>query len=305
MTSPLATQAAPFGRVLTAMVTPFDPDGGLDLDAAQKVANYLVDSGNDGLVVSGTTGESPTTNPEEDGRLLNAVLDAVGDRASVVAGVGNNDTAASCRLARQASAAGAHGMLLVSPYYNKPPQAGLVRHFRTVADAGGGVPVMLYDIPGRTAVRIAPETYLEVAEDPRIVAVKDAVGDLAGGAWVMAETPLALYSGDDPLNLAWLVYGAAGVVSVVGHVASAEYARMVAAVDAGDIAQARDLNNQLLPAVRGIMNPGSQGAITSKAALQMLGVIEHRTVRSPLVDATETEITALRDSLRAAKLLKD
>src|SRR5699024_8891740 len=204
MTSPLATPAAPFGRVLTAMVTPFTPDGELDLPAAGKVANYLVDSGNDGLVVSGTTGESPTTNPDEDGRLLAAVLDAVGDRASVVAGVGNNDTAASCRLARQAAAAGAHGLLLVSPYYNKPPQAGLVRHFRTVADAGDGVPVMLYDIPGRTAVRIGRETYREVSEDPRIVAVKDAVGDLASGAWVMKETSLALYSGDDPANLAWL-----------------------------------------------------------------------------------------------------
>ncbi|MGH3423582.1 MAG: 4-hydroxy-tetrahydrodipicolinate synthase [Nocardioidaceae bacterium] len=305
MTSPLATKAAPFGRVLTAMVTPFAPDGSLDLDAAQKVANHLVDSGSDGLVVSGTTGESPTTNPEEDGRLLDAVLEAVGDRATVVAGVGNNDTAASCRLARQAAAAGAHGMLLVSPYYSKPPQAGLVRHFRTVAEAGDGVPVMLYDIPGRTAVRIGRAAYLEVARDPNIVAVKDAVGDLAGGQWVMQETPLVLYSGDDALNLAWLVYGAAGVVSVVGHVASREYAAMIAAVDSGDLAAARRINNQLLPAVSGLMDPASQGAITSKAALQMLGVIEHRTVRSPLVDATDDEISTLRDALRAAQLLKD
>lgn len=305
MTSPLASRSAPFGRVLTAMVTPFDADGALDLDAAQKVASHLVDAGNDGLVVSGTTGESPTTNAEEDGRLLEAVLDAVGDRASVVAGVGNNNTAASCRLARQAAAAGAHGLLLVSPYYNKPPQAGLVRHFRTVADAGEGVPVMLYDIPGRTAVRIGRETYLDVAEHPSVVAVKDAVGDLAGGTWVMQQTSLALYSGDDPNNLAWLAYGAAGVVSVVGHVAAREYAQMVAAVDAGDIATARAVNNRLQPVVATIMDPASQGAITSKAALQLLGVLGCRAVRSPLVDATDDEVAALRDVLTTADLLED
>lgn len=305
MTSPLATPAAPFGRVLTAMVTPFTPDGALDLDAAKKLASYLVDEGSDGIVVSGTTGESPTTNPDEDGQLLAAVLEAVGDRASVVAGVGNNDTQASARLARQAAALGAHGMLLVSPYYNKPPQAGLVRHFLTVADAGEGVPVMLYDIPGRAVVRVAPETYVEVAKHDAIVAVKDAVGDLASGARLMRETGLAWYSGDDPLNLAWLAYGAAGLVSVVSHVAAAQYASMVRAVDDGRLHDARTINDELLDVVAAIMNPASQGAIMSKAALQLMGVIENRTTRSPYVDATDEQVTALAQVLRDATLLKD
>ncbi|MFD1827477.1 MULTISPECIES: 4-hydroxy-tetrahydrodipicolinate synthase [Mumia] len=305
MTSPLARPEAPFGRVLTAMVTPFTPDGALDLDAAKKLATYLVDEGSDGIVVSGTTGESPTTNPEEDGRLLAAVLEAVGDRASVVAGVGNNDTQASARLARQAAELGAHGMLLVSPYYNKPPQAGLVRHFTTVADAGEGVPVMLYDIPGRAVVRIAPETYAEIAQHEAIVAVKDAVGDLASGVRLMRETGLAWYSGDDPLNLAWLAYGAAGVVSVVSHVAASQYASMVRAVDDGRLVDARTINDELLDVVATIMSPTSQGAIMAKAAMQLLGVIQNRTTRSPYVDATDEQVATLAQVLRDATLLKD
>jgi len=304
MTSPLASSAAPFGRVLTAMVTPFGQDGSLDLDAAQKLASHLVDSGNDGLVLSGTTGESSTTTAEEDGRLLAAVLEAVGDRATVVAGVGNNDTRKSVELARQAVTVGAHGLLIVSPYYSKPPQSGLVRHFTDVASAGNGLPVMLYDIPGRTGVQIARETYDVLARNEHIVAVKDAVGDFYAGAWLMRETSLALYSGDDAVNLAWLAYGAAGVVSVVGHVAAREYAAMVGAVDDGDLVTARRINDQLLPAVRGLMTH-TQGAITAKASLQLLGQLENRTVRPPLVDATDDEITMLRDELRAAHLLKD
>ncbi|KHL15878.1 UNVERIFIED_CONTAM: dihydrodipicolinate synthase [Mumia flava] len=305
MTSPFATPAAPFGRVLTAMVTPFTPDGALDLDAAAKVAKKLVDAGSDGLVVSGTTGESPTTNPDEDGRLLAAVLSAVGDRATVVAGVGNNDTQASARLARQAKAEGAHGTLLVSPYYNKPPQAGLLRHFLTVADAGDGLPVMLYDIPGRAVVRIAPETYHAVAQHEAIVAVKDAVGDLASGSTLMRDTGLAWYSGDDALNLAWLAHGAAGVVSVVSHVAAAQYAAMVRAIDAGELGEARAINEALLDVVATIMSPESQGAIMAKAALQVRGVLEHRTVRSPYVDATDDQVDRLREVLDTAALLKD
>ena len=304
MTSPLATTAAPFGRVLTAMVTPFDADGALDLDTAQKVASFLVDSGSDGLVVSGTTGESPTTNPDEDGRLLAAVLEAVGDRACVVAGVGNNDTQASVRLARQAAAAGAHGTLIVSPYYNKPPQAGLIQHFVTVAEAGE-LPVMLYDIPGRAGVRIAAESYLTLAGHENIVAVKDATGDLAAGAWLLNRTGLALYSGDDSVNLPWLAVGAAGVVSVVAHVAASRYADMVAAVDSGDLAEARRLNAELIPVVEAIMTPQSQGAIMSKAALQALGVMGHRTVRLPYVQATDDQVAALAAVLREAGLLKD
>ncbi|AWB92737.1 4-hydroxy-tetrahydrodipicolinate synthase [Aeromicrobium chenweiae] len=303
MTSPLATEAAPFGRVLTAMVTPFTREGELDLDAAQKVASYLVDHGNDGLVISGTTGESPTTTVAEDGRLLTAVLEAVGDRATVVAGVGTNDTRHSVELAQQAKKAGAHGTLVVTPYYSKPPQSGLLSHFTQVARAGDDLPVMLYDIPGRSGVKIADETYLAMADDPQIIAMKDAVGDLNRGSWLMNETGLKIYSGDDPLNLPWLAMGASGIVSVVAHAASRQYADMVAAVDAGDLPTARAINHHLLPAVSAMMNH-TQGAITAKAALQLLGVLEHRTMRDPLPEATEDEVAIVRDGLMASGLLE-
>jgi 4-hydroxy-tetrahydrodipicolinate synthase len=302
MTSPLASSAAPFGRVLTAMVTPFTREGVLDLGDAQKVATYLVDQGSDGLVISGTTGESPTTTVEEDGRLLAAVLEAVGDRATIVAGVGTNDTRHSVELAEQAKKAGAHGLLLVTPYYSKPPQAGILAHIEEVARAGDETPVLLYDIPGRTGVKIADETYAQLADHPLVIAVKDAVGDLNRGAWLMSETGIKIYSGDDALNLPWLAMGASGVVSVVSHAAASAYAEMVAAVDAGDLPTARSINDRLLPAVKAMMTY-TQGAITSKAALQLLGVLEHRTMRSPLLDATDEEVAIVRDGLVASGLL--
>jgi 4-hydroxy-tetrahydrodipicolinate synthase len=302
MTSPLATEAAPFGRVLTAMVTPFTREGELDLDDAQKVASYLVDQGSDGLVVSGTTGESPTTTVAEDGRLLTAVLEAVGDRATVIAGVGTNDTRHSVELAEQAKKAGAHGLLLVTPYYSKPPQSGILAHIEEVARAGDDTPVMLYDIPGRTGVTIADETYARLAPHPLIIAMKDAVGDLNRGAWLMHETGIKIYSGDDPANLPWLAMGASGIVSVVAHAASRAYADMVAAVDAGDLPTARSINDRLLPAVRAMMTH-TQGAITSKAALQLLGVLDHRTMRAPLPEATDEEVAIVRDGLTASGLL--
>ncbi|NRQ50322.1 4-hydroxy-tetrahydrodipicolinate synthase [Aeromicrobium stalagmiti] len=303
MTSPLASEAAPFGRVLTAMVTPFTREGELDLDAAQKVASHLVDQGNDGLVVSGTTGEAPTTTVDEDGRLLAAVLEAVGDRASIVAGVGTNDTRHSVELAQQAKKAGAHGTLIVTPYYSKPPQSGLLAHFTEVARAGDDTPVMLYDIPGRSGIAIADETYVALADTPQIVAMKDATGDLDRGVWLMNETGIRIYSGDDTLNLPWLAMGASGIVSVVAHAAGRPYAEMVAAVDAGDLATARAINTRLQPAVRAMMNH-TQGAITSKAALQLLGVLDHRTMRAPLPAATEEEVAIVRDGLVASGLLE-
>jgi 4-hydroxy-tetrahydrodipicolinate synthase len=285
------------------MVTPFTREGELDVDAAQKVASWLVDHGNDGLIVSGTTGESPTTTLAEDGRLLTAVLEAVGDRASVVAGVGTNDTRHSVELAEQAHKAGADGLLIVTPYYSKPPQAGILAHFTEVARAGDGTPVMLYDIPGRTGVQIATQTYAAMADNPMIIAIKDAVGDLARGAWLMHETGLKIYSGDDPNNLPWLAIGASGVVSVVGHAAGEAYAEMVAAVDAGDLVTARSINNRLLPAVTAMMSH-TQGAITAKAALQLLGVLDHRTMRAPLLEATDEEVAIVRDGLVASGLLE-
>jgi 4-hydroxy-tetrahydrodipicolinate synthase len=303
MTSPLASEAAPFGRVLTAMVTPFTPDGELDLAAAQKVASYLVDQGNDGLVISGTTGESPTTTVEEDGKLLVAVLEAVGDRATVVAGVGTNNTRHSVELAQQARKAGADGLLIVTPYYSKPPQSGIVAHVNEVARAGEDVPVMLYDIPGRTGVKIAEATYAELTRNPLVVAVKDAVGDLERGAWLMRETGIRFYSGDDAVNLGWLAYGASGIVSVVSHAASRAYADMIAAVDAGNLVEARSINDRLLPAVRAMMTY-TQGAITAKVALQLLGVLEHRTMRAPLPEATDEEVAIVRAGLVASGLLE-
>jgi 4-hydroxy-tetrahydrodipicolinate synthase len=285
------------------MVTPFTPDGELDPAAAQKVASYLIDQGNDGLVISGTTGESPTTTVQEDGLLLNAVIEAVGDRATVVAGVGTNNTRHSVELAQQARKAGADGLLIVTPYYSKPPQSGIIAHVNEVARAGEDTPVMLYDIPGRTAVKIAEETYAELTKNPLVVAVKDAVGDFDRGAWLMRETGIKFYSGDDAANLGWLAYGASGVVGVVSHAASRAYADMIAAVDAGNLAEARAINTRLLPAVKAMMTY-TQGAITAKVALQLLGVLEHRTMRAPLPDATDEEVAIVRAGLVASGLLE-
>lgn len=198
--APISTPQTPFGRVLTAMVTPFTADGALDLDGAQRLATHLVDAGNDGLVVNGTTGESPTTSDAEKNDLVRAVREAVGDRAHVIAGVGTNDTRHSLELARAAEQAGAHGLLAVTPYYNKPPQEGLLRHFTAIADSTE-LPVMLYDIPGRSGVPINTETIVRLAEHPRIVANKDAKGDLGRASWAIARSGLAWYSGDDMLNL--------------------------------------------------------------------------------------------------------
>ena len=295
MASPTGTSDVPFGRTLTAMVTPFTSDGAVDYEGVQRLAAYLVDEQrNDGLVVSGTTGESPTTSDEEKDRVLRAVVEAVGDRATVVAGVGTNDTRHSVELARAAELAGAHGLLVVTPYYNKPPQEGLLRHFTAVADATG-LPVMLYDIPGRTGVPITTETLFRLAEHPRIAAVKDAKGDLFAGSQVMASTDLVFYSGDDLLNLPWLSVGAAGYVSVVGHVVGAELASMADSHRSGDVENALAVHRQLLPVVSAIMTR-TQGAIMVKAALKLVGQ-DAGCVRPPLVDATEEQIAALREDL--------
>jgi 4-hydroxy-tetrahydrodipicolinate synthase len=291
-----APASAPFGRMLTAMVTPMTTSGAVDYDGAARLADYLVtDMRNDGLVISGTTGESPTTSDEEKARLLRAVLEAVGDRAIVVAGVGTNDTAHSCELARQAEEAGAHGLLVVTPYYNKPPQSGLVKHFTAVADATG-LPNLLYDIPGRTATPIAPETLIQLAEHPRIVAVKDAKADFGAASRVMLATSLAFYSGDDMVNLPWLSLGASGFVSVVGHVVGDRLHDMIDAYLAGRVAEALTIHRELLPVYTGLFR--SQGVIMTKAALCLLG-LPGGPVRLPLPDATEAEVERLRTDLAA------
>ena len=292
--------ARPFGRVLTAMVTPFTADGSVDLAGAQELATHLVDRGrHDGLVVNGTTGESPTVSDTEQVELLRAVLDAVGDRAVVVAGAGTNDTEHSVEKARAAERAGAHGLLVVTPYYNRPTQRGLLVHFRAVADATD-LPVMLYDIPPRSQVPIEVDTLVELAEHPRIVAVKDAKGNLNDVSRTLARTDLAYYSGDDVLNLALLAIGAVGVVSVVGHVVGPQLADLVAAVEAGDLPRARAVNDGLLPVYAAIMG-GGQGAMMVKAALHALG-LPAGPLRPPLVDATAEEVAQLRRQLVAGGL---
>jgi 4-hydroxy-tetrahydrodipicolinate synthase len=295
------TSASPFGRVVTAMVSPMRPDGSLDLDAAQRVAQHLIDHGHDGIVVNGTTGESPTTTDAEKVDLIRAVVEVVGDRARVTAGAGTNDTAHSVELARAAEAAGAHALLVVAPYYNKPPQSGLRAHCTAVADATG-LPVMLYDIPGRSGIPFATETLLELARHPRIRAVKDAKGDLWAATKVMSETDLLWFSGDDVANLAHLANGATGVVSVVGHVAGEVYAEMVAAMDKGDLTRARELHRQVVPAVDAIMNI-TQGAIMAKAALKEIGVLDSAAVRLPLVEATPEQAAAVRGGLETSGLM--
>ncbi|MEV4254405.1 4-hydroxy-tetrahydrodipicolinate synthase [Spirillospora sp. NPDC049652] len=294
--APSTTSDAPYGRMLTAMVTPFLPDGGVDYDGAARLATHLVDrQRHDGLVVNGTTGESPTTSDAEKERLVRTVVEAVGDRAVVVAGAGTNDTEHSRRLARQAEAAGADGLLVVTPYYNKPPQEGLLAHFRSVADASG-LPVMLYDIPGRSGVPIATDTLLRLAAHPRITAVKDAKGDLFAGSVVMAETDLVFYSGDDALNLAWLAMGAAGFVSVVGHVVGADLHEMIDAYRAGDHGRALEIHRRLLPVITAIMTR-TQGAIAVKAALKLLGLPGGGALRPPLAEASSEFAARLAEDL--------
>jgi 4-hydroxy-tetrahydrodipicolinate synthase len=273
------------------------PDGSIDLDAAQRVATHLVEAGHDGLVVSGTTGESPTTSGDEKDELLRAVIGAVGDRCVVIAGAGSNDTAKSVESVQLAQKAGADAVLAVTPYYNKPPQAGLVAHFLALADASD-LPVMVYDIPGRSGVAIARETYLRIAEHDRITAVKDARGDLWFASQIMQETGLDWYSGDDAMNLGHYVNGAVGFVGVTSQVAPVAYREMADAVLEGRWDDARAVHRRLTPLVDAVMNV-TQGAIMAKAGLVLQGVIESPTVRLPLVEADDAQTSLLRTALSA------
>jgi 4-hydroxy-tetrahydrodipicolinate synthase len=289
----------PFGRVLTAMVTPFTADGALDADRAAELAVRLVEQGNDGLVISGTTGEAPTTSDAEKEQLLRAVIDAVGDRASVVAGVGTNNTAHSVELARTAEKAGAAGVLVVTPYYNKPPQEGVIAHTREVVEAVD-LPVMLYDIPGRSGIALSTETIVRLAEHERVVALKDAKLDLEATSWVLSRTDLAYYCGHDPWTLPLLSVGAVGVVGTSTHVSATRTRELVEAFVAGDVARARELHEELLPIYSGIFR--TQGTILVKAALDLLG-FPVGGVRLPLVAATDAERDVLRADLVAAGVL--
>jgi len=290
-----------FGSVSVAMVTPFHPDGTVDVATAQQLAVELVDAGCDSLVVNGTTGESSTTHQPEKDALVRGVVEAVGERAMVIAGAGSNDTAHAVRIAKSAERTGAHGLLVVTPYYNRPSQEGVYTHIRTIADSTD-LPVMLYDIPGRTGVGIGDDILDRLAEHPRILAVKDATGDVQQGFERMARTGLEFYSGDDGLNFAWLAHGASGVVSVVGHLAAGAYAEMVAEVDDGDLVAARAVANRTRALVNAIMG-GGQGAVMVKEALHLQGRLPSPAVRLPLVRAAEHEIAALETVLRQEGLL--
>ncbi|AQA05874.1 4-hydroxy-tetrahydrodipicolinate synthase [Mycobacterium sp. MS1601] len=291
---------ARLGTVLTAMVTPFHPDGSLDLATAKKLATHLVDAGCDGLVISGTTGESPTTTDAEKRALLAAVLEEVGDRARIVAGVGTYDTAHSIHLAKEAAAEGAHGLLVVTPYYSRPPQSGLIAHFTSVADATDR-PVILYDIPPRSSIPIEWATLRELAFHPNIVAVKDAKGDLHGGAQIMAETGLTYFSGDDALNLPWLAMGASGLISVWGHLAAGSLRDMVTAFNSGDLSTARKIAVTLAPLCAAQTRLG--GVTLSKAGLRLQG-FEAGDPRLPHMPPTDTQLDALAADMRAAGLLR-
>ena len=285
----------PFGRLLTAMVTPFKDDLSIDWAGVEKLAAHLVSTGHDGIVVNGTTGEAPTTSDDEKIEIIKVVRNAVSGRAKVIAGAGNNETTHSVEQAEMAAKAGADGLLVVTPYYNKPPQAGIEAHFRAMADATD-VPVMLYDIPGRTGMQIEPDTIVKLAVHPNIVALKDAKGDVASTSWVIKRCGIPVYSGDDILNLPLLSVGAVGFVSVCGHTVGADLRAMLDAWFTGNSEKALEIHQKLLPVYTGTFR--TQGAILTKAALSMMGLPGGK-VRLPLVDATESQVSQLREDLRA------
>ena len=291
--------SARLGTLLTAMATPFTADGALDIGTAVRLSVRLVDSGCDGLVLSGTTGESPTTTDGEKITLLRAVLEAVGDRARIIAGAGTYDTAHSVALAKACAAEGAHGLLVVTPYYSRPPQSGLVSHFSAVADATD-LPVVLYDIPPRSVVPIEWDTLRTLARHPNIVAVKDAKGDLHGAAQIMAETPLVYYSGDDALNLPWLAVGAVGLVSVWGHLAAGQLRDMLTAFNSGDLATARKIAVSLGPLNAAQNRLG--GVTLAKAGLHLQG-FDAGEPRLPQMPATAEQLDLLAADMRAAAVL--
>ncbi|SHE26450.1 dihydrodipicolinate synthase signature [Actinomyces glycerinitolerans] len=290
-----------FGSVGVAMVTPFTPEGDIDVEAAQKLAVSLVDDGADMILLAGTTGEAPTTHLPEKQTLLREVKDALAGRAMLIAGAGSNDTAHAVRIGVGSQEAGAQGLLINAPYYNRPSQEGVYQHIMAVVEATD-LPVMVYDIPGRTGVKITDDTLARLAEHERVLAVKDATGDVEQGFERMEATGLEYYSGDDGLNFAWLTHGASGVVSVVAHADAHSWREMIREVDAGDLPGARAVAQRMRPLVRAIMG-GGQGAVMAKEALALQGRLPSATVRLPLVRATAAEVAALRDSLEAAGLL--
>lgn len=287
---------APFGRLITAMVTPFNKDGEIDWDGVAKLAQHLVDNGHDGIAVNGTTGEAPTTKSSEKLEIIRIVKSVVGPKVHVLSGAGDNETAYTVEQAKRSEAAGADGLLVVTPYYNKPPQAGIEAHFRAVAEATN-LPIMMYDIPGRTGVEIESDTIVRLFESvENIVALKDAKGNVGATSWVIKRCGVPVYSGDDILNLPFLSIGAVGFVSVCGHTVGLQLKEMLDSWFAGNSARALEIHQQLLPVFTGTFR--TQGAILTKAAMNMMG-LPGGTTRLPLVDATDAQIEQLRKDLTA------
>jgi 4-hydroxy-tetrahydrodipicolinate synthase len=290
----MSTQA-PFGRLITAMVTPFAKDGSIDWDGVATLANHLADHGHDAIAVNGTTGEAPTTKSSEKLEIIKVVKSAVGSRVKVLSGAGDNETSYTVEQAKRSADAGADGLLIVTPYYNKPPQAGIEAHFKAVASATD-LPIMMYDIPGRTGVEIESDTIVRLFDLPNIVALKDAKGNLAATSDVIARCGIPVYSGDDILNLPFLSIGAVGFVSVCGHTVGSELKEMLNAWFAGDTARALEIHQKLIPVFKGTFK--TQGAILTKAAMNLMG-LPGGTTRLPLVDATPAQIATLREDLIA------
>lgn len=291
----------PIGQLSIAMVTPFNEDGSLDVESAQNLARKLVDEGADCILLSGTTGESPTTYQPEKDELTKAVVEAVGKDAYILAGAGSNDTAHAVRIAKSAEKCGADGLLVVSPYYNRPNQRGLRAHVEAIIEATS-LPITLYDIPGRTGLAFSDETLDYFADNPRIVAVKDATGKPEQAIARMDRTGLSYYSGDDGINYMMMSSGASGAISVVGHVAAPYYRRMITAVNDGNFAEAAEITRQVRPLVKAIMG-GGQGAVMAKVAVHLQGTIKTPKVRLPLVQATEDEVAAVRTAMEDLDLL--
>ena len=286
---------APFGRLITAMVTPFAADGSIDWDGVARLALHLADHGHDAIAVNGTTGEAPTTKSSEKLEIIKVVKSAVGSRVKVLSGAGDNETSYTVEQAKRSADAGADGLLIVAPYYNKPPQAGIEAHFKAVA-AATALPIMMYDIPGRTGVEIESDTIMRLFELPNIVALKDAKGNLAATSDVIARSGIPVYSGDDILNLPFLSIGAVGFVSVCGHTVGNELKAMLDAWFAGDTTRALEIHQKLIPVFKGTFK--TQGAILTKAAMNLMG-LPGGTTRLPLVDATPAQIATLREDLIA------
>jgi len=286
---------APFGRLITAMITPFAKDGSIDWDGVATLATYLADHGHDAIAVNGTTGEAPTTKSSEKLEIIKVVKSAVGSRVKVLSGAGDNETSYTVEQAKRSAEAGADGLLIVTPYYNKPPQTGIEAHFKAVASATD-LPIMMYDIPGRTGVEIESDTIVRLFDVPNIVALKDAKGNLAATSDVIARCGIPVYSGDDILNLPFLSIGAVGFVSVCGHTVGSELKEMLDAWFAGDTARALEIHQKLIPVFKGTFK--TQGAILTKAAMNLMG-LPGGTTRLPLVDATPAQIATLREDLIA------